>query len=82
MRRPRWRGDHDGGVGWATVVTSLAVMGPLGSEIAHLPLDHPGVAAVPPLAIDLADHLIKKALVVIIMTDEGEKNPVSISWTG
>lgn len=57
-------------------------MGSLGGEIAHLPFDHPRVAAVPPFDVDLAGHLIKEALVVIIMIGEGEKNPVSISWTG
>jgi hypothetical protein len=61
---------------------SLSVVSSLGGEIAHLPLDHPGIAAVPPFDIDFAGHLIKEALVVIIMTGEGEKNPVSISWTG
>lgn len=47
----------------------LSVMGSLGGEIAHLSFDHPRVAAVPPLDIDLTSHLIKEALVVIIMTD-------------
>jgi hypothetical protein len=69
-------------VGWSTVAASLAVMGWLGGEIAHLPFDHAGVAAVPSFGIDFAGYLVEENLVVIVMSGQGEKNPVSRSWTG
>ena len=77
----RWRG-RDRSVGWATVTVPLSVMGSLGGEVAHLPLDHPGIAAVSTLDVDFEDNLVKEALVVIMMVGEGGKSPVSISWTG
>lgn len=60
----------------------LSVMGSLGGEVAHFPLDHPGVAAVSTLDVDFEGDLVQEAPVVIMMTGEGGKSPVSISWTG
>jgi hypothetical protein len=53
-----------------------------GGEVAHLPLDHPGITAVSTLDVDFEGDLVQEALVVIMMIGEGEKIPVSISWTG
>lgn len=57
-------------------------MGSLGGEVAHLPLDHSGIAAVSTLDVDFEGDLVEEALVVIMMIGEGGKSPVSISWTG
>jgi hypothetical protein len=64
------------------VAVSLSVMGPLGGEVAHLPFDHPGIAAISALYVDLEGDLVQEALVVIMMIGEGGKNPVSRFWTG
>ena len=60
----------------------LSVVGSFGGEFAHFPLDHSGVAAVPSFDVDFSSHLVKEVLVVIVISGEGGKNPVSISWTG
>ena len=60
----------------------LSVVSSLDRKVAHLPFDHARIAAVPSLDIDFAGHLTEKELVVIVIVDEGEKSPVSISWTG
>jgi hypothetical protein len=77
-----WWCDCDCCVGWAAVAVSLSVMGSLGGEVAHFPLDHPGIAAVSTFDVDFEGDLVQEALVVIMMTGEGGKSPVSISWTG
>lgn len=64
------------------MTTLLPVMGSLGAEVAHLPFDHSGVAAVSTLDIDFEGNLVQEALIVIMMIGEGGKSPVSISWTG
>lgn len=64
------------------MTVSLSVMGSLGGEVAHFPLDHPGIAAVSTLGVDFEGDLVQEAPVVIMIIDEGEKSPVSISWTG
>jgi hypothetical protein len=64
------------------VAVSLPVMRSFGGEVAHFPFDHSGVAAVPTLDVDFEGDLVQEALVVIMMIREGEKNPVSTSWTG
>lgn len=64
------------------MTVSLSVMGSLGGEVAHLPLDHSGIAAVSTLDVDFEGDLVEEALVVIMMIGEGGKSPVSISWTG
>jgi hypothetical protein len=70
-------------VGWAAVTVLLSMMRSLGLEVAHLPFDHSGVAAVSALDVDFEGNLVQQALVVVIMMiGEGGKNPVSISWTG
>jgi hypothetical protein len=80
--RLRGRCDYDGGVGWPAVAVSLPVVGSLDGEVTHLPFDHPRVAAVSTLDIDFGGNLVQETSVVIVMTGEGEKCPVSISWTG
>jgi hypothetical protein len=60
----------------------LPVGGPLDAEVAHLPFDYAGIATVPSLYVDFAGDFPKKELVVIFVIGEGEKIPVSISWTG
>jgi hypothetical protein len=77
----RW-GDRDGGVGWAAVAVTLAVVGSFCVEVAHLPFDHSGVAAVPAFDVEFGGDFGKKALVVIVIVGEGGKSPVSIFWTG
>lgn len=64
------------------MAVSLSVMGALGGEVAHFPLDHPGIAAVSTLDVDFEGDLVQETLVVVMMIGEGEKSPVSISWTG
>jgi hypothetical protein len=64
------------------VAVLLSVVGSLDREVAHLPFDHARVAAVPSLDIDFAGHLAEEELVVVVIVGEGEKSPVSISWTG
>ena len=64
------------------MAVSLSVMGSLGGEVAHFPLDHPGIATVSTLDVDFEGDLVQEALVVIMMTGEGGKSPVSISWIG
>jgi hypothetical protein len=64
------------------VAVLLSVVGSFGGEVAHLPFDHPGVAAVSALDIDFGGDLVQQALVMIVMIGEGGKCPVSISWTG
>lgn len=60
----------------------LSVMGSFGGEVAHFPLDHPGVAAVSTLDVGFEEGLVHEALVVVMMAGEGGKSPVSIFWTG
>lgn len=74
--------DRDCCVGWATVTVSLLVMGSLGGEVTHFSLDHPGIAAISTLDVDFEGDLVQETLVVIMKIGEGEKSPVSISWTG
>ena len=61
---------------------TLSMVGSLDGEVAYLPFDHPGIAAVPSLDVDFVGHFAEEELVVFFMVGEGEKNPVSISWTG
>jgi hypothetical protein len=77
----RW-GDHDGRAGWSAVLVALSMVGSLDGEVAHLPFDHAGVAAVSSLDVDFVGYLAEEELVVIFMVGEGEKTPASISWTG
>jgi hypothetical protein len=58
------------------------MMGSLDWEVAHLPLDYPGIAAIPSFQVDFVGYFAKEEPVVIFMPGQGEKNPVSISWTG
>jgi hypothetical protein len=58
------------------------MVGSLDGEVAHLPFDHAGTAAVSSLDVDFVSYLAEEELVVVFMVGEGEKNPVSISWTG
>lgn len=60
----------------------LLVMRSFGVEVAHFPFDHSGVTAVSSFDIGFEGDLVQEALVVIMMIGEGEKSPVSISWTG
>jgi hypothetical protein len=69
-------------VGWSAVLVALSVVGSLDREVAHLPFDHAGVAAVSSFDVDFVGYLVEEEVVVIFMVGEGEKNPVSISWTG
>ena len=64
------------------MTTLVPVMRSLGVEVAHFPFDHSGVTAVSTLDVDFEGDLVQEALVVVMMIDEGEKNPVSIFWTG
>jgi hypothetical protein len=78
----RRRCDHDCRVGWSAVPVTLSVMGPFEGKVAHLPFDHSRVATIPSFPVDFVGYFIKGKLVMIVMTGEGEKIPVSISWTG
>lgn len=60
----------------------LLVVGSLAVKLAHLPFDHAGVTTIPSLRDDFVGHFSEEKLVVIFMIGEGEKNPVSIFWTG
>lgn len=61
---------------------ALSVMGSLDGEVAHFPFDYSGVATIPSFHVDFVGYFIKEKLVVAVMTGQGEKIPVSISWTG
>jgi hypothetical protein len=69
-------------MGRSTVLVVLSVLGPFAVKLAHLSLDHAGVTTVPPLRDDFVGHFPEEELIMIFMIGEGEKNPVSISWTG
>lgn len=69
-------------MGRSAVLMELSVLDSLAGEVAHLPFDHARVAAIPPLRDHLVSHFVKKEPIVIIMSSQGEKNPVSISWIG
>lgn len=56
--------------------------GSFDGEVAHFPFDYSGVAAIPSFHVDFVEDLVKEKPVVIVMTGQGEKIPVSISWTG
>jgi hypothetical protein len=64
------------------VAVTLSMVGPLDGEVAHLPLDHTGIGAVASRWVDLVCDLPEEAPVVIIVTAEGGKIPVSRFWTG
>lgn len=64
------------------MAASLSVMRSFGGEVAHLPFDHSGIAAVSALNINFEGYLVEEALVVIMMIGEGGKSPVSRSWIG
>lgn len=60
----------------------LSVVGSFAVKVAHLSLDHTRVTTVPPLRDDLARYFSEEDSVMIVIAGQGEKNPVSISWTG
>ena len=64
------------------MAVTLSMVRPLDGEVAHLPLDHPGIAAVASRRVDLASDLPDEVVVVIIMAAEGGKSPESRFWTG
>lgn len=69
-------------MGRSTVPTALSVLSSFAGEVAHFPLDHARIATIPPLRDYLVGHFVKEEPVVIFMSGEGGKSPVSISWTG
>jgi hypothetical protein len=64
------------------VPVALSVMGSLDGKVAHFPFDYSWVATIPSFHVDFIGDLVKEKLVVIVMPGQGEKIPVSISWTG
>lgn len=64
------------------MLASLSMLGSLDREFAHLAFDHSGVAAVASFDVGFGGYFVQEVVVVIIISGEGEKNPVSISWTG
>jgi hypothetical protein len=67
---------------WSAVPVLLVVMASFDPEVAHLPFDHTRISAVATFRIDLVDHFAEQEQIVIIVMGEGEKTPVSRSWTG
>jgi hypothetical protein len=64
------------------VPVALSVVRSFKGEVAHFPFDYSRVAAISSFHVDFIDDLVKEKLVVIVMPGQGEKIPVSISWTG
>ena len=69
-------------MGWPAGLASLSMLWPFELEVAHLPLDHAGIAAAAAFWVDLADDLDEQHSIVIIIVGEGEKIPVSTCGTG
>jgi hypothetical protein len=67
---------------WPAVLVTLPMVSALEQEVAHLPLHHAGIAAVPSFQVDFAAHFAKKKQVMIFRMGEGEKIPISISGIG
>lgn len=64
------------------MLVTLPMVSFLHRETAHFPFDHTGTTTVSSLTVDFAGHLNEQQQIVIFMTSEGGKNPLSISWTG
>jgi hypothetical protein len=69
-------------VGWSTGLASLSMLCPFEREVAHLPLDHAWIAAVPAFWVGLAGDLGQQHPIMIIVRGEGGKIPVSKRGTG
>lgn len=61
---------------------ALSVARTFKGEVAHFPFDYSGVATISSFHVYFIDDLVKEKLIVIVILGQGEKNPVSISWTG
>jgi hypothetical protein len=64
------------------VSVALSMVRSLDREVAHLPFDYAGVAAIPSCQVDFVGDFAQEEPVVIFMAGQGEKHPVSIFWTG
>lgn len=69
-------------MGWSAGLAVLLVGGFLDWEVAHFAFDDAGIGAVAALGDDLAQHFAEQVPIVIFMSGQGEKIPVSRCGTG